>query len=284
MIAELEPIATLDRDLKAAARLLSKSEARYLVDQYYVHQDNRIRADAQVRAMSESGEPNRVVLWEAENQRRCEENIKRTLDVFTDEYTVGLWLKSICGIGPVISSGLLAHIDITRAPYFGNIWSFAGMTPVKWEKGKKRPWNAELKTLVAFKLGESFVKVQANKNDYYGKLFRARRDLEEQMNVEGKFAAEAKRILEEKKFRADTIARKAYEDGKLPAAHLHARARRYTVKLFLAHLHRVMFEDYYGRPAPQPYPFAMQEGHQHFLETPNWPAAETGKSLKEMEE
>ena len=39
----MEPIQRLDRDLKAAAKLLGKKEARYLVDQYYIVQDQRIR-------------------------------------------------------------------------------------------------------------------------------------------------------------------------------------------------------------------------------------------------
>lgn len=56
--------------------------------------------------------------------------------------------NSIHGIGPVISAGLLAHIDIHRAVTVGHIWRFAGLDPsVKWLKKTKRPWNAGLKVL-----------------------------------------------------------------------------------------------------------------------------------------
>ena len=86
-----------------------------------------------------------------------EGQIKRALEKYVDNHPVGSWLTSIHGIGPVIAAGLLAHIDIARAPTVGHIWRFAGLDPTtKWEKKTRRPWNAALKVLT-WKAGESFV-------------------------------------------------------------------------------------------------------------------------------
>lgn len=431
----MEPIRRLDKDLKAAARLMGKKQARHIVDMYYTTQDVRIRADSQVRAANEAGEPCKLLEWNADNFRRFEGDYKRALDAFTDEYTVGRWLKSICGIGPVISAGLLANLDITQAPTAGHFISYAGLVKkIKWmnkaesrklvvellnqeeaydfnadlaptlyaeyavrprewtsedvlaaerliakhggplvraviptlarvhnrdklynlqisnfeatfdravqfynevceqynitnkayddepvnfnamrriadhfgrnvfrlqkkaqgPKGvtvdsiatalSKRPYNANLKTLAVFKLGECFVKVQGNKKDYYGGLFRKRRDEEETKNAAGEFKAQAEEVLEKKKIGKDTDAYKAYITGKLPPAHLHARARRWVIQLFLSHLHHVMFVDWYDKEPPPPYALEYLEGHIHEVPIPNWPFADKAKSLKEMKE
>ena len=45
----------------------------------------------------------------------------------------------------------------------------------------------------------------------------------------------------------------------LPPAHIHARARRYVVKLFLFHLHEVMWNVEQGEAPPQQTFFADSE-------------------------
>jgi len=100
-----------------------------------------------------------------------------------------------------------------------------------------RPWNADLKCLAVFKLGESFVKTQNYDEDYYGHIFARRKALYTTYNAEGKFTEEAAKVLASKNINKKTDAYKAYSIGQLPKAHIHARARRYAVKLFLSHLH-----------------------------------------------
>lgn len=58
----------------------------------------------------------------------------------------------------------------------------------------------------------------------------------------------------------------------LPPAHIHARARRYAVKMFLSHLHHVQTVDYFGKLPPLPYAFEQMptEDHRHFVDIPNW--------------
>lgn len=263
----LEPIQKLTKDLREAAITLSKDEARFLVDAYYSMQEDRIRSAAQTRALSESGEPHSVVKWLADQSNTLESQIKNALEKFAKHDPVGEWLLSIVGIGPVISAGLLAHIDITKAPTVGHIWRFAGLDPtMKWEKKQKRPWNAALK-VICWKAGESFVKTSNHENSVYGPIYRQRKERETEKNERGDYADQAAAILQGKKIGKETEAYKAYSAGKLPPAHIHARACRYAVKLFLSHLHEKMYWNHYGAAPPFPYPIAIL-GHAHRIASP----------------
>jgi len=268
---DLIPFEKLDKDLKRAATSLSPGEARYMVDAYYGIQGYRIRFGNQIRATTEAGEPHDLLRWMYTNAEGLEKNIQKALDAYSRSQHIGIWMRSIPGIGPVIASGFLAHVNIEKAPYAGNLLSYAGLNPeVHWEKGEKRPWNADLKKLAVFLLGESFIKVQAHRRDIYGKIYARRKKMEQEANELGMFAEDAKAALEAKRYRADTVARQYYEQGKLPPAHIHARARRYAVKIFLTHLHTVWYEHHYGKEAPAPYVIEMLN-HQAYIKPPYWP-------------
>lgn len=264
MALDMEPIERLTKDLRASAATLSAVEARYLVDAYYIMQDQRIRTEGQVRALSGTAEPHSVIEWLATQSRTLENQVKGALDRYTDAHPVGQWMKSVKGIGPVLSAGCLAHIDITRAPTAGHIWRFAGLDPtVTWNKGEKRPWNADLKTLM-WKVGESFVKVSGGEEPgYYGLVYKSRKEFEQERNDSGALAEQAKAALAKKNFRADTQAKKFYLEGKLPPAHVHRRATRYAVKRFLSDLHTAWYWEHYKTLAPLPY-VITHGGHAHY--------------------
>lgn len=266
---KLDPVARLTRDLAQASKTLSHTEARFLVDAYYTMQGNRIRADGQIRSMArgETFEPHSVLMWLSDQNATLEAQIKRALTAYVESHPVGPWLTSIYGIGPVISAGLLAHIDIERAPTAGHIWSFAGLDPTKkWNKGERRPWNAALKVL-CWKAGESFVKFHKNEQCFYGKYYASQKALYEARNDAGAYAERAAQILKECKIGKDTDAYAAYSAGRLPKAQIHAMARRYAVKLFLSHLHGEMYRRILKQEPPLPYPIAHQ-GHAHFIQAP----------------
>lgn len=262
---DMEPIRKLTKDERMASAILGKDEARFLVDAYYQMQDNRLRADNQVRSMSE--EPHGVLLWLADQNRMLEAQIKGALDKYSAASPVGQWMRAQKGIGPVIAAGFLAHLDITRANTAGAFWSFAGLDPSKeWKRGEKRPWNAQLKVL-CWKLGESFVKVSGDAEAFYGQIYKARKARETEANERGEYAAQAAAKLAKFNIGKTTDAYKAYSAGKLPPAHIHARATRYTAKMFLAHLHDVMWRDHYGTEPPLPYAIAHMD-HAHKIEPP----------------
>lgn len=270
MSETLESVQRLTRDLRNAAITLSDTEARFLVDAYYAMQRDRIRAGHQQRTLAQGGEPNDVLGWLLGQRETLEKQIARALDAYSNAEPAGQWARSIVGIGPIIAAGLLANIDITKAPTVGHIWRFAGLDPTtKWSKGQKRPWNGSLKRL-CYLIGESFVKVSGNENDIYGKIYKARKEYEIAKNEAGDYANQAREALAAKKFGEDTEARKHYEAGKLPPARIHLRAKRYAVKLFLAHYHHVLHETKLGSPPPKPYIIAHGD-HAHYIAPPNWP-------------
>lgn len=275
---ELTPIQRLTRDLANASRTMSDAEARFLVDAYYSMQDARIRSDGQIRSIEKTPvevtddtgepvavqEPHEVLTWFSDQNAAMESQIKRALEKYVEGHPVGPWLMSVFGIGPVISAGLLAHIDITKAPTCGHIWRFAGLDPTqKWEKKTKRPWNAALKVL-CWKAGESFVKFHNNDACFYGKVYETQKAIYIERNERGEYAERAARILTERKIGKETDAFKHYSAGRLPPAHIHAMARRYAVKLFLSHLHGEMYRTLLGKEPPLPYPVAVL-GHAHVI-------------------
>ena len=266
----LDPISRLTRDLRQAAKTLTGREARYMVDAYYQIQNYRIASGNQIKALSKSGEPHSVLLWLNQQTRELERQIHRALDVWSMSHPVGEWSRTIPGVGPVTAAGLLAHIDIRRAPTVGRIWRFAGLDPTtRWEKGKKRPWNADLKR-ICWHLGEAFVKVRDRDKHPYGRLYEYRKALEQARNDAGEYADQAAQILAAKRIGRNTNAYQWYSQGKLPPAHIHARAKRYAVKVFLSHWHHVSYEVEYGEPPPRPY-VIEHLGHADYMAPPNWP-------------
>jgi hypothetical protein len=247
---------------------LTPNEARFLVDSYYNIQELRKATGNQIFSMNKLGEPTTAIEILFNDYKQQEDSIKKVLDRHTDTMDIGKRMKDICGIGPVITAGILAHIDIKKAPTAGHIWSFAGLNPeAEWKKGEKRPWNADLKTLLVFKLGESFVKVKGNKNDFYGQYYDKWKAEEITKNENGEFKQQAESKLAKYNIGKSTDAYKAYSQGKLPPAHIHARVRRRVVKLFISHLHQCWYQLEFGKPAPAPYVFA-KAGHVHFIEPP----------------
>lgn len=264
-----EPIQKLTKDIKNAAKILTKQEARYLVDTYYQIQDYRKATSSQCRVMSTTGEPHDLFRWLLENIEILESQIKSALKAYTDNQEVGVWLKSNLGIGPVLAAGLLAHIDITKAQTAGAIWRYAGLDPsAVWKKGEIRPWNAKLKQ-ICWKIGQSFVKVSNNPSSIYGKLYKERKELEQSKNEKGEYETQAKSILINKKIGKNTEAYKWYSKGKLPPAHIQQRAERYAVKIFLSHLHQFWYKKHFGVDAPKPYPIAIL-GHAHMIDMPEY--------------
>jgi hypothetical protein len=340
----------LSRDLIIASRALGAAEARYLVDAYYMTQENRKRTDNQVRSMGD--EPGLLIRWMAEKNWTLEQQIARALKEYTAAHPMGDWMRAIRGIGPVLSAGFLAHIDMTHCPTVGHIWSFAGIagppqdlsnrraafrvtfkkldmndppplflsneqwaTPYypdgpnvyvyqvhvgtadapevvlndnilevevlykntgqkPWQKGEKRPFNAQLKVL-CWKTGQSFMKLSNRDDCYYGRTYRTRKEYEIANNESGKLATIAASQLPH--FRPSTEAHKHYKEGRLPPAHIDARARRYAVKLFLSHLHGEWYRRLFNKEPPLPYPIAFME-HVHFDPGPN-PSPGPGASL-----
>lgn len=258
----------LAKDVRALAVKFDSNSVRELVSIYYRIQDDRIALAAQARELQKTGSPHELVEYLSDQLGYMETSLKKPLENFAQSYEVGRWALSQYGIGPIITAGLISHIDITKAPTAGSIWRYAGIDPTaKWEKGEKRPWNAELKTLT-WKIGQSFMKFSNKDQCFYGKLYRQDKERRIQLNESGAYAERSKDILASKNWRknksSDTL-----REGKLPAAQIDAQARRFAAKIFLSHFHAVWFETHYNKKAPTPYTIAHLD-HVHEIQIPNY--------------
>lgn len=272
---EITPVARLSRDLRKAAETLSDQEARYLVDAYYQMQKDRIRSALRIKTIERdaSGEPHAVLSWLGDQSSTLEQQIKGALDRYSSAHPVGAWMKSIKGVGPVISAGYLANCDITRLKTAGSMWAHCGVAPGKDRrvKGEKMPYNGSLKRLT-FLVGESFKRLSSDDEDaYYRHVYDVRKAYEARKNEAGDYAEQAALALTQKRFGEETQARAHYQAGRLPPARIDLRACRYAAKLFLAHLHQVWWRHEFGEdPAnPYPLPYAIAHlNHAHVINPP----------------
>jgi hypothetical protein len=256
------------RDVRQLTVNFDQRSVRELVATYYRLQDDRIALAAQSRELIKAQSPHELVEFLSNNLGYMETALKYPLERFAQSYEVGKWALSQYGIGPVITAGLIAHIDITKAPTAGSIWRYAGLDPTsKWDKGQKRPFNAELKVL-SWKIGQSFMKFSGRDQCFYGKLYLQDKQRRIELNESGAYADRAKEILDSKNWKINKTS-SHLKDGILPPAQIDAQARRFAVKIFLSHFHAVWYEAHHGKPAPRPYTIAHMD-HVHEIEIPNY--------------
>lgn len=148
---------------KSVVALPSKEEARFFVDCFYQIQNMRIRLQNQMRSIiqekdnnqpetvEEKGKKKKKTKILSENttfigyilrsMRTIEDSIKCGLEEFSNSTYIGRWSKEVTGIGPVISTCLMAGIDL-KDNFDGhdtfmkaaNIWSYCGLND------NNRPW------------------------------------------------------------------------------------------------------------------------------------------------
>lgn len=310
MIALVTPVHKMSRDMMKALRQsgggITDNEARFMVDLYYQMQEQRVRVNNQVKGLDRdakkaetNAEPHDGLDWTLVQFNTLEKEIAKILKYYTESHEMAWFFEQTLGIGPILAAGLLAHIDIAKAPTVGHIWRFAGLDPsVKWRKGEKRPWNTPLKTL-CWKIGESFIKVSGRPDAVYGQIYRDRKQYEWERNLAGGNANAASQALSEKNIGKNTDAfawyaglcspdkaRAELDEGRtpsvasckaddggvpmIPPAQIDRRAARYAVKMFLSHLQHRWWEQEYGEAPPKPYVISHM-GHAHYKEPPQVP-------------
>jgi hypothetical protein len=255
---------TKEKVLKAAN--LSNPAARFIVTDYYRTQEARKRADMQLRHLGElaAGELDAHLHYIGDTHAVLEQQIQRELKAYASHTPVGQWMLAQKGCGPVIAAGMLAHLDITVAPTAGHFWSFSGLNPEKrqWSAGEKRPFCAAMRQL-CYHFGECVKRVSGHPDAIYGHLYKSRKELLVHRNDNLEFAERAKIY---KTNSADV--RATLKEGKLPAGNLDRQAANFAAKIFLSHLHAVMYWDHYKKPPPKPFAIAIL-GHAHEIKIPN---------------
>lgn len=270
-VVDFPMFTRLARDVRELSVGLDASSTRKLVDAYYTLQENRMAFGKQAKDLEKQGSPNDLVSYLSANLYIMERSLKYPLQQFASQSVAGAWALEQYGIGPVLSAGLVAYIDITKAPTAGSVWRYAGLDPtITWEKGHKRPYNAQLKTL-CWKIGQSFMKFSGKEECFYGQLYRQDKARRIAKNEAGDYADYAKHMLSSKSYGRNPT-RDTLESGKLSDGQIDAQARRYAVKIFLSHYHAVAYQDHHHKPAPTPYIIAHGD-HVHEIAIPHNPFA-----------
>jgi hypothetical protein len=137
--AGFEHVKMLRADLRAAVDLLAArgregyDEVRFVVQQYYNVQENRIRAQLRAKRLQTAGKPNQIITWSLDHDKANESQIASFLDYYTKVEGTGMgeWARTVVGIGPILSAGLLSEIDIERTHSSSALYSFAGLNPMQ---------------------------------------------------------------------------------------------------------------------------------------------------------
>lgn len=264
---------------------------RTLVDIYYDFQEQRIATQLRIGAsqrehsLTEDELSIYGITTIFENAKVFEKDVERLIAKQIKNHALyNQYLDKITGIGPMLAAGLIAYIDdIEKFKHVSSLWQYCGYgmnrycnnckkptfmeveydtgtkakklhpfnfcplcdgetTPIiqKRISGYQSNWNDKLKVL-AWKAGTSFVK-QTAKRSKYRKLYDNIK--KEEHKLHPKKIKDKSRIL--------------YTDG-----HLHNRAMRKVVKIFLAHLWQT-WRRQQGLEATEPY--AKQLLHHSVVE------------------
>jgi hypothetical protein len=236
------PYPRLGKEVILEASKLSNPEARFMVSSYYASQEMRKRLDMQLRHLGKDA----IIIPQylntaAEGFSGIEADMAKILEKFAAKTLVGRWAMNQVGCGPIITAGLLAHLDITKAPTAGHFWSFTNINPIQeWKKGEKRPYCPEAKQL-CFHLGECFKRTSGKADAFYGQLYKSFKARVVAKNDRGDFAERAKTF----KTNSNEV-KKKLKQGKLPDGNLDRQAANQAVKIFLSHLHAVMYDGNHG--------------------------------------
>ena len=233
---------------------------RYLVREYYRAQAARIRAGNYLKRLEARGiEPDRLKsfledqkqgrLWEGRRRREIEKRLE-DFPIWSER------LKNLRGVGVVLAGGCIGEPGpLDRFNHASAVWKYWGLAVGKdgWamraEAGEKRPFNRRLKVL-AWKISKSFVMIDGPYREFY----RQRKVFEE-----------SRRHYSEARLRER---RGAPPEAQIKGlqAYLDTKARRWTVKLFVAHLWQ-RSRELSGLPVTEPYVIAVM-GHSDKIEPP----------------
>ena len=115
----------LSEDIKELAKHLTREEVRAAVDAYYRMQKVRIGTGNTIGAIERIAEaeekkpdPTHMLGWIHHAGTLIENRIVSVLDIWTDQFEIGRWMKSHVGIGPVISAGFIGHARVSAQRHF----------------------------------------------------------------------------------------------------------------------------------------------------------------------
>ena len=157
------------------------------------------------------------------------------------EHPMWPWLKAIKGISEVLAGAMLSQFDINKAPRPSNFWSFAGLS-VKDGRAPKREagceqadgrkglaYNSWLRTIIVGRVGPSFLKA---KNEKYVPIYEGYKHRLQSMPCSLPLDQHKKSGIAEW-FPSGSKGRKPKDGDFCTKGHMHNKAIRYMVKMFI---------------------------------------------------
>ena len=139
------PVAVIDETNTSEYHIKSKQEIRMICDNFYQAQRFRIATENQARAVAQEADTGELaefaedVDWldEAmfkfpamralvESRQASEDEIAKLVNAYVETLPVGKWLTANIGVGPLIAGSLMSYLDIEKAQYAGQFWSYCG--------------------------------------------------------------------------------------------------------------------------------------------------------------
>lgn len=217
------------------------------VRQYWAWQDMRISVNSQLGAMVRQGLLTQEECdgcakeWTAPFVAAEKECAKKMVQWLESEPVYTQWLQHVRGVGKILAAQILAiSTPITDFPTVSAFWAYCGYhvkdgKAARREHGVVANWSNEAKTTF-FNLGACFVKAGGPYRELYDR-YKAR-----------------DRAAHPEKGKAG---------GKYSDGHMHTRAMRYAVKIFMSHLWSVSY-DLAGIPCRQPF-VHEKLGHETYI-------------------
>lgn len=131
IITKISP--EIEAELIKLANSGDKSMVKFLTDQYYQSQAFRITAENQARSLFQQAdqaadsEHPEWIKTQLKNASYQEQLNKKYIDIVTDNIPICRWMKSIKGIGPMMSAYLYSRFEVTDHRYGGDFASYAGL-------------------------------------------------------------------------------------------------------------------------------------------------------------
>lgn len=155
------PKRTKDFDVEQLGlEVKSFSEMKVLIKAFYnSFQPERIAAENQQRSLEQGASEGELAdidtdmlddddaqllhyptyAYIVEMKQEAEKQLQKLIESYVVSTKIGQYLTSIVGIGPLLAGSLMAYIDINKAKYAGQVWSYAGLND------NNDPWLSEEK-------------------------------------------------------------------------------------------------------------------------------------------
>lgn len=270
---------------------VGNEEIRLLVDSYYEIQHCRIQVGNRIAMLKRDYEINEDHAQDLHEMMSghllaAEKDIDKRVRRWVRHQPIwNEWLKGeVKGVAELLAGGLISSIQgIGRFDTVSKLWKYCGVGInedggiQKRRKGEKLNYSPFLKTL-CWKIGESFVKI--SDRGYYGQMLGNFKRREQAKAAKAGIPilpfADVEKALKARAKEQGIPAKDAYKKLYDPAViltegHVHARAKRKAVKLFLSHLWLV-WREIEGLPTDSPWINATDSAH-HYYPPPGWKEA-----------